>query len=596
MPRSLAAVAVVAALAACSSPQNTAPPGPSTDAAADVAASDRATPVDAAPAADLPAATDAPALLDVPAMTDAGSADAPAVLDVPGATDAPTVRDAASEAGFGAQCRSDRECTPLGLVCDRTAMRCVDCVMQADCLGAGQLCLGNRCVTVTHCTSSRMCPGQVCSTTLGYCVDCLADADCAAGTYCRSDNTCGAQVCSPNASHCVDGTHANVCDARGTSAADVACPAGQSCRGTACQAWVCTPGEASCQDSSTRRVCNADGGGFASTACAAGSSCTAGMCRVQVCTPGGATCADPVTRAVCNADGLSAMTSTCPAAPQASALCSGGTCTFSCNGTFRNCDGSAANGCEADAATDPSNCGACGAACPSGQSCSAGVCNTCPPPVAAPQVLFYGALGSIERPYLPSGAIVTVASDAMWASFTTTDFARYNLIVIGDPDSRTTPTTAQFQTAFITRATWSAAVRGRVVVSGLDPGFHATDPTAPRTGAQTLLRAELAWLAAGVGTGLYVSSDWGVRSMDYLGSVGTFSSSAASALGAPADAVTIVVPTHPILAGSTSASLSGWTTAAHSYFPTYPAAFTRLANVATSSAALLVRPSTICER
>ncbi len=64
--------------------------------------------------------------------------------------------------------------------------------------------------------------------------------------------------------------------------------------------------------------------------------------------------------------------------PNATAACTGTVCAIAaCAGTFENCDGSSANGCEADPTSDPSHCGACGNACvtPHAQpGCNAGSC------------------------------------------------------------------------------------------------------------------------------------------------------------------------------------------------------------------------------
>src|SRR5437868_2249502 len=76
----------------------------------------------------------------------------------------------------------------------------------------------SRCVAVTRCTSSRMCPGQLCDAALGYCVDCVMDVDCPMGLVCRasacvtpprpcrSSRECSDinQVCSTALGHCVD--------------------------------------------------------------------------------------------------------------------------------------------------------------------------------------------------------------------------------------------------------------------------------------------------------------------------------------------------------------------------------------------------------
>ncbi|MEZ4407443.1 MAG: hypothetical protein R3A52_13350 [Polyangiales bacterium] len=53
----------------------------------------------------------------------------------------------------------------------------------------------------------------------------------------------------------------------------------------------------------------------------------------------------------------------CPVPPHADATCALGACGFTCRAGFADCDGAAANGCEADLSRDPAHCGACGASC-----------------------------------------------------------------------------------------------------------------------------------------------------------------------------------------------------------------------------------------
>jgi hypothetical protein len=63
----------------------------------------------------------------------------------------------------------------------------------------------------------------------------------------------------------------------------------------------------------------------------------------------------------------------------ATSACSGTQCAVGeCSGAFENCDGSAANGCEANPSSDPQNCGACGNVCVTPHAnplCEDGECN-----------------------------------------------------------------------------------------------------------------------------------------------------------------------------------------------------------------------------
>jgi len=189
----------------------------------------------------------------------------------------------------------------------------------------------------------------------------------------------------------------------------------------------------------------------------------------------------------------------------------------------------------------------------------------------APNVLFYGVTGSMEKPYLPSGVTSTVATETSWRAMTTADFAKYDLIIIGEPDGTGGgPTATDLLTAYDTRNTWGAAITGRIVVSGLDPAYHAGLGT---TGATTVLKATLAWLSGGPSssTSLYVASDWGTRKLDFMSYIGAFSSSEVFA-----NTITSVSTTHPVMIGSTSTSLSSWSNSAHSIL-TFPSGFTSLA-------------------
>jgi hypothetical protein len=313
------------------------------------------------------AGVDAGNAIDVPA--DLGSPDVPATKDAP---DAGAPGDVAPDAPVDVS-----EDVPLDVPVDVRVDVGVD--VPAD-------------VPPLACRSDRECGvrSQVCERVSGLCVDCLTSIDCtgtdvcssnrcvAAPPPCRSDRDCSArmQVCNTTRMTCVD---CNV---------DVDCPAGNYCDPDGnCAARVCTPGTTSCADENTRRVCSTDGRMFTLSPCPA--------------VPNGASrCADGACASSCNAtfadcdgsaaNGCETSTATsaancgrcgtvCPSAG-GTAACAAGACTLACSAGRGDCDGSAANGCETNTATSTANCGRCGSACAAGQTCTAGVCQAtgCP--------------------------------------------------------------------------------------------------------------------------------------------------------------------------------------------------------------------------
>jgi hypothetical protein len=78
--------------------------------------------------------------------------------------------------------------------------------------------------------------------------------------------------------------------------------------------------------------------------------------------------------------------SACVAPPNARRTCAGGTCAFTCNSGFGNCDGDWSNGCEADLRTDEQHCGGCDQPCVADNAtgtCTSGTCGyTCLPDYA----------------------------------------------------------------------------------------------------------------------------------------------------------------------------------------------------------------------
>ncbi len=113
-------------------------------------------------------------------------------------------------------------------------------------------------------------------------------------------------------------------------------------------------------------------------ACGAGTcngACNAGFgdCNANKLTDG---CETNTTNNVNNCNGCGIVCSTA----NATTGCSGSACNIaSCTGTFANCDGTYADGCEINLANTPADCGGCGVACSSNNiaapACGGGICN-----------------------------------------------------------------------------------------------------------------------------------------------------------------------------------------------------------------------------
>ena len=195
-----------------------------------------------------------------------------------------------------------------------------------------------------------------------------ADCDGAASNGCEVDLTTSATHCGACAAACAPAN------------AEGACVAGR------CAVGRCRAGYADC-DGSASNGCEVNlavdpvNCGTCASVCAfpnAAASCASGACALGACRPGFRDC-DGAASNGCEADlGSIATCGDCRRAcgfPNAAASCAAGACALgACSPGWGNCDGDPANGCEAALSSSAAHCGGCGRRCATGQICSGGVC------------------------------------------------------------------------------------------------------------------------------------------------------------------------------------------------------------------------------
>lgn len=210
---------------------------------------------------------------------------------------------------------------------------------------------------------------------------------CAAGLTCRAGRCapcalrCDGQCVSPDSLlHC--GGCGNACAISGATAA---------CSNGRCVIARCDPGFADCDnDPSTgcevNLLADTDHCGRCGTQCIANNvadrSCRDGVCAIAGCLRGFGDCNGSLADG-CeadlrdNPDRCGACGRVCPTRANSARACTSGDCVLRCNTGFADCDNDPTNGCEVDTRSSAAHCAMCNNACPAGQVCSASACG-CP--------------------------------------------------------------------------------------------------------------------------------------------------------------------------------------------------------------------------
>ncbi len=313
--------------------------------------------------------------------------------------------------------------TGNGCEADLTAdpMNCRACGAACNAPNATPACVASVC-TVGRCnTGFGNCDANVANgcetptdTSVAHCGACGMSCAFARGTAGCTGGMCSIARCDMGFGNC-DGNTANGCETDTNNTATHCGMCGNACptptRGRAnCATGVCgvtcdagfgncdNNATNGCETATTTSLAHCGACGQSCVLANATGVCTAGMCRVSVCAAGFLDC-DGLPLNGCEVDGRTDANNcgqcrrTC-VQPNTNSFCAAGQCQVTgCTGSFANCDGNGANGCETDLFGSAAHCGACNSTCPAGRTCQVGRCavasfagytvNTAPPATVA---------------------------------------------------------------------------------------------------------------------------------------------------------------------------------------------------------------------
>ena len=191
-----------------------------------------------------------------------------------------------------------------------------------------------------------------------------------------------------------------------------------------------------------------------------------------------------------------------------------------------------------------------------------------------------------------AGFTVTVVDDTTWAAMTAADFAKYQLIIIGDPNCSSGPS---YATALANAGVWEPVVMssgGNKYLDGTDDETHhlgggggaqSTFVGGPG-GAARVVKAGISFAGAVAGaTGAYISLSCSAPSADgtalpLMDGLSSFGAGQFTQGPAPCAGTVSLVADFPGLAGAvSSADLSGWGCSAHEFIDKWPGDWVPLA-------------------
>jgi hypothetical protein len=182
-----------------------------------------------------------------------------------------------------------------------------------------------------------------------------------------------------------------------------------------------------------------------------------------------------------------------------------------------------------------------------------------------------------------AGFAVDVVSAAAWGALTASDFATYQVLIIGDPGCGLS---SSFAAADANKAVWQPVVMasgGNKTLIGTDPTFHNNGPTGTRR-ADLLEKNGIAFAGAVAGaTGAYVdltcaySTSAPGTAVPILDGLSTKGPNSFTVGGAPCSGAISVVAQSGPTTGLTGANLSNWSCSVHEFFDKFPSDYTPLA-------------------